>query len=287
MLLTIALASCGRFSNKDEKKELKQRIVSASKQYTEIIYALGADSTLVAVDVSSTYPEEVKKLPTIGYHMKLSLEGIMSVNPTLLLHHGGNYSIGPEHVVKQLEDLKIPTKTFDTKATDIPSTMALIREMGAYFNKAERAEALCKKLDTDMQVALSKNNYKDTVKVVIIHFGQAMNMYLALGDSSIGAQMVRWAGGMIPIKKDGMERITSPEIIAKANPDVILLTDFGYDRLGTKDKILELPGVALTNAAKNNRIYRVEAHDLIYFGPRTGENVLKLQKLIHQSNDVQ
>jgi iron complex transport system substrate-binding protein len=47
---------------------------------------------------------------------------------------------------------------------------------------------------------------------------------------------------------------------------------------------MELPGVAGTKAAKNGRIYRVEEHDLVYLGPRTGSNTLMLQQLIHQSD---
>lgn len=281
--LTI-LASCGRFANQDQKADLNTRIISASKQYTEIICALGADSTLVAVDLSSTYPLKVRELPTIGYHMKLSLEGIMSVKPTLLLHKGGHYSIGPEHVIRQLEQLDIPMKTFDTKATDIPSTKALIHEMGQYFHKEKEAEVLCDKLDADMQTALeNRDKYRDTVSVIVIHFGRASNMYLVRGSDDVAGQMISWAGGRSAINKKGMARITSPELIAKANPDVILLTDFGYDRLGSKEKVKELPGVALTNAAKTGRIYRIEGHDLIYLGPRTGENVLKLQELIHRT----
>jgi iron complex transport system substrate-binding protein len=93
--------------------------------------------------------------------------------------------------------------------------------------------------------------------------------------------MLEWAGGKNPVEDEkGMKQL-SAEIIAKANPDVILLTDFGYDRLGSVEKIKELPGIGCTNSSRNNRIYRVEEHDLIYLGPRTGENVLMLQKLIH------
>jgi iron complex transport system substrate-binding protein len=80
-----------------------------------------------------------------------------------------------------------------------------------------------------------------------------------------------------------MQRMTSPEIVAQANPDVILLTDFGYDRLGGSiDQIKALPGVATSNAAKNNRIYRIEENQLMYFGPRTGENIGKVASVIHQ-----
>ena len=51
--------------------------------------------------------------------------------------------------------------------------------------------------------------------------------------------------------------------------------------MGSAEKFKTIPGVALTNAAKNNRIYRFEEHDLVYFGPRTGDNILKLMSLIH------
>jgi len=53
-------------------------------------------------------------------------------------------------------------------------------------------------------------------------------------------------------------------------------------RLGSKEAIAgNLPGVSTTRAVKSGRVHRVEEHDLVYIGPRTGENVLKLQELIH------
>lgn len=67
---------CGRFSNEEKKEEQTDRIASAAKQYTEIMYALGVGDKLVAVDISSTYPPELKELPTIGYQIHLSFEGI-------------------------------------------------------------------------------------------------------------------------------------------------------------------------------------------------------------------
>ena len=123
---TLLLAGC-RFGNK-EAGEHSQRLVSLTKQYSEIIYALGAQKDLVAVDLSSTYPPEIKSLPTVGYHRALSVEGILAVKPTLVLH---NDDIGPEHVVRQLESLRIPMKKFEAKGSVVPSTEALITEMGA------------------------------------------------------------------------------------------------------------------------------------------------------------
>src|SRR4051812_25585908 len=93
----LLLSGCERFSNKDNKEDRKERIVCISKQYSEIIYALQAQDDIVAVDISSTYPPAIKKLPTIGYHRALSAEAILAMKPTLILQDN---NIGPEHVVK-------------------------------------------------------------------------------------------------------------------------------------------------------------------------------------------
>jgi iron complex transport system substrate-binding protein len=280
--VAFALLSCGRFDNKEEEGEREERIVCVSKQYNEIIYALGAQQNLVAVDISSTYPEAIKELPTVGYHRALSLEGMLAAKPTLILHSGVK-SMGPEHVVRQLEQLKIPMKEFNTQCKDIESTKALMREMGKYFKKEKRADSICAILDADMQVALdSAKVYTDKPKVLIIHFGRANNVYLIITQKGPAGKMINWAGGeMAMTDTTGMKQL-SAEIVTKSNPDVILLTDFGYDQLGSLDKIKELPGVGSTNAAHNNRIYRVEEHDLVYMGPRTGKTTLTLQRLIHQ-----
>jgi iron complex transport system substrate-binding protein len=92
---------------------------------------------------------------------------------------------------------------------------------------------------------------------------------------------VEWAGGRMAIEKSGMQRMASPEIVAQSNPEVILMTEFGFDRLGSADQAKTLPGVAETDAAKNNRIYRVPEHELMYFGPDTGKNVVELAHIIH------
>lgn len=279
----ISLNACGRFGNDDTKKGHDERIVSVSKQYTEILYALNATGDLVAVDVSSTYPPEAKSLPTVGYHRALSVEGMLAAKPTLILS-GGPANIGPEHVVDQLNALKIPMKYWEVP-DDLDGAKSLIRQMGQEFGRAARADTVVAALEADMKHALDPARAPvDTPSVAIIHYGQAMNIYLVLSGQGVAGQMVRWAGGRMAINDSGsgMQRITSPEMIAKANPDVILLTDFGYDRLAGREDILALPGVGATKAARTGRIFRIEEHDIIYYGPRTGKNVELIRTLLHQ-----
>lgn len=277
-----AATGCGRFGNAERAGD-QARIVSVSKQYTEIMFALGAQADLVAVDVSSTFPPEARALPTVGYHRALSVEGMLAARPTLILS-GGPSNIGPEHVVQQLEALKIPMKYWEVPG-DLDGAKQLIRDMGGEFHREARADSLVATLDADMAHALDAARAPaDTPTVAIIHYGQAMNLYFLISAHSVAGQMVAWAGGRMAVDDSGrgMTRMSSPEILAKANPDVILLTDFGYDRLAGRKDILALPGVAATKAARDGRIFRIEEHDLIYYGPRTGKNVELIRTLLHQ-----
>ncbi|HYY93999.1 MAG TPA: ABC transporter substrate-binding protein [Pyrinomonadaceae bacterium] len=288
VLLSAALAAavgCGRFSNPagDAKAE---RLVVISQIYNEIIWALGAQDTVVGVDLSSTYPPDVKKVQTVGYHRALSAEGILSLHPTAIIHDN---NIGPPQVVEQLKGLNIPLKTFDAKNDSLEGTKALIREIGAYFHKEARAEELCRTLDSQAAASLERvKQYADHPRVAVIHFGRASNIYLVVGkggggDGGAASQMIEWAGGEMATSSKGMQRMESPETIAQANPDVILVTDYGFDRLGgSLEQIKALPGVATSNAAKTGRIYRVEENELMYFGPRSGENIEKVAAIIHQ-----
>ncbi len=286
-LFFLASFSCSRFHNAPTDSK-DARYVVISPIYNEIIWALGAQDRVVGVDLSTTYPPDVKKVQTVGYHRALSAEGILSLHPTVVINDN---NIGPPQVVQQIQQLNIPMKTFTAKNDSFDGTKALIREMGAYLHKEARAEELCKTLDEQRAASMEKvKQYSDRPRVAVIHFGRASNVYMVVGKGGGGdgggvSQMIELAGGQMAVENTGgrgMQRLESPEILAQANPDVILLTDFGYDRLGSVDQIKALPGVATSNAAKTGHIYRIEENVLNYFGPRSGENIEKVAAVIHQ-----
>src|ERR671921_165289 len=99
IILIVAVAfflfSCGRFASKKEGSG-KDRIVCVSKQLTELMFALHQGDKIVGVDLSSTYPLEATKLTTVGYHRMLSAEGIISLEPTVVIHQG---DIAPPNVM--------------------------------------------------------------------------------------------------------------------------------------------------------------------------------------------
>src|SRR6201996_5614600 len=168
LAVLVLLASCGdRFGDrKNEKQGL--RIVSVSKQLTEIIFAVGGDTALVGVDISSTYPAAAKKIKTVGYHRALGAEGIISLNPTAVWNDG---NWGPQPVIEQLKKVGIPLRQFDGGST-IDSTRQLIRQIAAEFHNEKAGDSICTQLDRDMARADSlKKTYasQPAPRVMVIH----------------------------------------------------------------------------------------------------------------------
>jgi iron complex transport system substrate-binding protein len=274
--------SCGRFGNKETDGTKDMRIVCLSKQLTEYVFALGKGHNIVAVDLSSTYPDSAKLLKTVGYHRALSPESIIAMNPDLVIHSN---DIGPETVLPQITKAGLNIKAFGG-ANTIDSAKLLLKELGKFLSVEKIADSIITKMDAGIAKAadtLKALNIKDSLRIMIIHFGLRNNNYFVMsGRNGVGDKMIRLAGCTPALYNGKGAREMSAEAVALANPDIIIATDFGYDRMGSMDKFISsVPGVSLTNAGKNKRIVRFEEHDLIYFGPRTGDNIIKLINLLH------
>lgn len=108
-IVCVIFIGCGRFGNKEKDDTKDMRIISLSKHLTEMVFALGKGHDLVAVDLSSTYPDSAKLLPIVGYHRALNPEGIISVNPDLMIH---SKDIGFANVIPQITKEGLNIKVF-------------------------------------------------------------------------------------------------------------------------------------------------------------------------------
>jgi ABC-type Fe3+-hydroxamate transport system substrate-binding protein len=61
----------------------------------------------------------------------------------------------------------------------------------------------------------------------------------------------------------------SAEAIAALNPDVFLVMSKGLESVGGVDGLIQLPGIAQTQAGKNRAIVAVDDSLLLSFGPRS------------------
>ena len=256
------------------------RVVGVSKQINEFLYEIGAERVLVARDLTSIYPAAIRSLPSVGYHRALSAEGIISMRPTMLLTDG---NLGPDALVEQVKKVGIPVVLMSPGST-VDSAQALMEQLGERFGRKETADSVIAEWRRAMNDVLADSTRwagEPKPRVLVMHFGQLNNSYLALKRGSTADRIIGWAGGVNAVDSvGGMMRLT-PELIARAAPDVIIATDVGFDRVGSNEKFAQLPGVALTPAAKNGRIHRVDETEVMYFGPRTPASIRKVAGWLH------
>jgi iron complex transport system substrate-binding protein len=277
--VVVGLAGCERHGDASDRAGA-ERVVSVSKQLNEYLFAIGAQDVLVARDLTSIYPPRIRTLPSVGYHRALSAEGIISARPTLLLTDG---NVGPEPVLDQVRKVGIPVLVLRPGST-VDSAESLVAELGARFHREHAADSVLHEWKAGMAQVRQDSVRLSGLKrprVLVMHFGQLINNYLAVNRGGAADQMIGWAGGVNAIDSiGGMTRLT-PELIAKAAPDVIVATDVGFDRVGSAGNFATLPGIDLTPAGRAGRIYRIDETEIIYFGPRTPATVRKLASMFH------
>ncbi|SFR87497.1 heme/hemin ABC transporter substrate-binding protein [Sphingomonas jatrophae] len=256
------------------------RVVCVSKQINEFIFDIGAQSHLVARDLTSIQPPQIRRLPSVGYHRALSAEGIISMRPSVLLTDG---NVGPEPVLAQVRSVGVPIETMEPGTTP-ESAQALMLRLGRYFGRDAAARTVVTRWRGEMARALADMRRfagKPRPRVLVIHFGQLNNSYLGLSRGGPADAIVAWAGGVNAVGQvGGMARLT-PEIIAAAAPDIIIATDVGYDRYGSAERFRSLPGIALTPAGKSLAIHRIFESEIMYFTPRTPAALRKVAGWLH------
>lgn len=180
------------------------RIVSIGGPVTEIVYALGAGAHVVGVDTSSTYPEAATQLPQVGYQRRLSAEGVLSLQPDVVL---ATSDAGPPvtlaHLEAVVEVVEIPA------VYSISGAEAKIRLIAQTLGREDQGEQL------------------------------VGTLYVS-GTGTAADVMIRLAGGVNAVTEYEDFKPFTPEAVVAAAPDVLLMLARGLDSLGGIDGLVFL-----------------------------------------------
>ncbi len=125
------------------------RIVTLGGPVTEIVFALGAGKPVVAVDTSSSYPPEVRDLPQVGYQRTLSAEGVLALNPTLIL---ATNEAGPPEAIQQLQDAGVDVLVLESEDT-VEGVKEKIRGFARALGREAEGEALIARIEAALAEA--------------------------------------------------------------------------------------------------------------------------------------
>jgi iron complex transport system substrate-binding protein len=251
--------------NRDVTISDPARIVSIGGAITEILYALGFEDRLAGVDTTSLYPPAaLRDKPNVGYMRQLSAEGVLGLNPSLVLAVQGS---GPKETMDVLEAAKVPLVLVPETFSEA-GLLEKIKMVGHAMGADKRAECLTNAVSGDLaQLRELRARVTKPVRVMFVMSllnGRAM----AAGQKTAANEIIAMAGGVNAIEGyDGYKNISDEAIIA-AKPDVVLSIARSKDSLDAEAVYLH-PAFALTPVVANKAFISMDGLYLLGFGPRT------------------
>ena len=263
------------YSNENQGANL--RIVSLGGAITEIIYELNLQKYLVGVDATSNYPTETNRYPRVGYARTLSVEGVLSLNPTHIL---ATEEVGPPAFIRSMKsNKKINFEVLDSEYS-FNGLIKRIQRIAALGGAGPDKEKLIRKLNESWKEAyLDQRIVGQQPKVLFLLSHQASRI-LVSGRDTGAAAMIHYAGGLNAMSSYVGYKPLNIEALIQANPDVILMTNQTVSLLGGIQGLLKNRSLDSVAAIRNHRLISIDANQLLGFGPRMPQTVLDLRRVL-------
>jgi iron complex transport system substrate-binding protein len=237
---------------------------------TEELYLLGVEDRLVGVTIYCSRPPAAQEKEKVGTVVEVDIEKIISLEPDLVL----STSLTNPKAKEKLERLGIRVVNFPAPGNFLELCEQFL-ELAKLVNREREAEEIIRQVKFDVDLIREGVKHLSTPKV-FIQIG-AKPLFAANKDYFIH-DFIEFAGG-INIAGSSKSGLYSREQVIKDNPDIIIIATMGI--LGKKEKQTWLKFKTL-KAAKNNRIYIVDAYKLCSPTPVTFVESLKdIVRLLH------
>lgn len=242
------------------------RVVSIGGAVTEILYALGKDKEIVGIDTTSLYPmSALKEKPSVGYMRQLSAEGVLGLNPSLILAIEGS---GPKETLGVLQSAKVPMVIIPDSFSGegiIEKTHAIAHAVGADARGRCVIDQVRADLTELQKVETGITKPKRVLFVLSFVNGRAM----ASGTKTAADGMIKLAGATNAITEYEGYRALSDEAIVAARPDVVMTIERGGQSPLTADAVFSHAAFQATPAAVQRAFISMDGLYLLGFGPRS------------------
>lgn len=250
-----------------------KRVVSVGGEITEVIYALGKESTIVGVDTSSVYPAAANQLPKIGYMRALSAEGIVSLKPDVVLI---TKDAGPEPVLQQIRAAGIAVETIPNDY----SVDGLAKKIAAVAKTLHAQGNALPVLQTIAQAAGATPAETPKKPAKVLYFMQhGSGSPVVAGQDTAIDSFIRLSGAENAAQGFTGYKPFNTEAVIDAKPDIILLSNNTADKKSAQT-ILEMPGIKDTPAGKNQKILVLDTLQIMAYGPRTPDAIDTLHRYL-------
>jgi iron complex transport system substrate-binding protein len=239
-----------------------RRIVSISPTGTEMLFAIGAGSQVIAVDDQSSFPAKAPRTKLSGF--KPNVEAIVGYKPDLVVVSQD------DKVAAALRTLKIPVAV-QTAANAFNDSYRQIRELGILTGHRAAADSVVATMKSRLDKAIAS---APKTKAKIFH-ELDNTLYTVTSATFIG--QVYAAFGVVNVADASPDAESSfgypqlnAEYLVKSNPDIVFLADSKCCGQ-TVDTVVARPGWAEITAVKNKAVVALDDDVASRWGPRVPE----------------
>ncbi len=257
------------------------RVVVAGGGVAEIVCALGARDAIRGADSTSLFPASLRALPQVGYLRNLSAEGVLSLQPDLLLLA---HEAGPPPALAQLRAAGV--SILRTPRILSPVTLGeAIAVVAEALGRAPRGEALARAVAEDF-AALAASLPQAPPPRALFLLAAGTGAPMASGKGTSAEAMLRLAGARSAIESYEGYRAVSAEAALAAAPEWLVAPSHSVEARGGAAAFLAQPQLALLPAARAGRLVSLDSLYLLGFGPRAPHAARDLAAALHRRPDM-
>lgn len=255
-----------------------QRIVSLVPAITEMLFAIGAGSRVMAVSSYDEYPPEVKSLPKVGALLDPETERILAMRPDLVVVYGSQSAV-------QTQFERAGLRTFSYRHGGIPTTLNTIQELGKVTGRQEDAALLVASLRERLDVIRASVKGLPRPRTLLVFERQPGTLREIYASGGVGFlhEMLTIAGGTNVFADVSRESVQpSLETLLARAPDVILeVRATGLiDKPGSAERDA-WSAISSVPAVKNRRVHLLSGDYLVVPGPRLAVATEAFARALH------
>ena len=255
-------------------------IVVAGGSITEILYFLNEEDKILGIDVTSNFPKQTKELPSIGYVRNLSTEGILSLNPKLIL---GENDMGPPLVLDQINEVGVDLRIIPEEQTAmgiIDKISCIASIIGSQDRAQEKIKGELMPIVKDLERFQGDKIFEKKRVMLILSMQGTSPIVAGLGTSGDG--FIKMTGAINVFESFKGWKPVSEEAIIESDPDYFIIPSRDMHKNSDVKSLTSNPIFKNTKAGSKENFIFEDSMAMLGFGPRTIITALKVAKKMYQ-----
>jgi len=264
------------YGNEVTVEEEPETIVTVSPALTEIVYALGGEDKLIGRSDYDDYPEDVFDVQSVGAIDMPDVELIVSLDPDVVLAS----SIFSEEAYNALTDAGI-TVVIIKDETSLDGVTLYIETVADVIGLHDEGEALAMSVSDEIAEIYNEATQTIADDEITVYYAMSFGEYgdFTAGPDTFINDIIEYAG-CVNAASDADGWSYSAEQLLAADPDIIIVPDWGYESFMETEPYTEL------TAVQNGTVIAVDANLFERVGPRNADAVRTLYEYALDYNSV-